>query len=165
MICSVEVVLILFKIGGAFVHKLEDEQGEFVQYEFVKSIGQNICHLNLYGNKEPSGENIHHMCKQGPIYVRASKTLKVWALSELESNLDGTSEKSNETEDEVTVVSVDSSSDIDSHATGIKRRRQSTLSFTSQANEFVPQNTDIHQYASCNIVGNNSTSASGVPVR
>ena len=38
--------------------KLEDEQGEFVQFEYVKNIGQNICSINLYGGKEPSGENI-----------------------------------------------------------------------------------------------------------
>ena len=129
----------MLKIGGALVQKLEDEQGEFVQFEFVKSIGQNICPLNLYLNKEPSGENIHAMCKQGPIYVRASKALKVWALNEL-FELDETSENSNGTEDEATSMSTSSSSH--SHSRGTKRHRQSTLNLTSQASKRVLENTE-----------------------
>ena len=61
--------ILFLKIGGSFVDKLEDEQGEFVQFEYVKSIGHNICPLNLYGGKEPSGENIYTMCKQGPCNI------------------------------------------------------------------------------------------------
>ena len=129
----------LLKIGGALVQKLKDEQGEFVQFEFVKSIGQNICPLNLYLNKEPSGENIHAMCKQGPIYVRASKALKVWALNELFES-DETSENSNGTEDEAASMSTSSSSH--SHSRGTKRHRQSTLNLTSQASKCVLKNTE-----------------------
>ena len=86
------------KIGGSFVDKLEDEQGEY-----VKSIGQNICPLNLYGGKEPSGENIYTMCKQGPIYVWACQALKVWVLSEYFES-DGISEHSNGASTEIFFV-------------------------------------------------------------
>ena len=47
----------LLKIGGAFLNKLVDEN-DIVGFDFVKSIGQNICPLNLHANKAPSGENI-----------------------------------------------------------------------------------------------------------
>ncbi len=103
---------------GAFVQKLEDELGEFVTFEYVKSIGQNICPLNLYGNKEPSGENIYSMCKQGPIYVRASKMLKVWAVEEIVES-DGASETG--MEDEATGSGMSSSHN---QFAGTKRSRQ-----------------------------------------
>ena len=62
--------------------KLEDEHGDMVHFNFVKSIGQNICPLNLFGNKEPTGDSIYGLTKQGPIYVRASKRLKMWSCDE-----------------------------------------------------------------------------------
>lgn len=128
------------KIGGSFVNKLEDEQGEFVQFEYVKSIGQNICPLNLYGGKEPTGENIYIMCKQGPIYVRACQALKVWVLSEYFKS-DGMSENSNgaSTEDEGNTLPTSSASH--SHSTGIKRRKQSNLFFASHVNNRVKKNS------------------------
>ncbi|XP_028409247.1 uncharacterized protein LOC114531834 [Dendronephthya gigantea] len=114
------------KIGGAFVQKLVDEQGEFVAFEYVKSIGQNICPLNLYANKEPSGENIYSMCKQGPIYIRACTMLKVWALDEMLES-DGASETG--MEDEATSSQISSSR---SQFSGIKRSKQSTLSVSEK---------------------------------
>ena len=129
------------KIGGSFVDRLEDEQGEFVQFEYVKSIDQNICPLNLYGGKEPSGENIYTMCKQGPIYVRACQALKVWVLSECFES-DGMSENSNGastgTEEEGNTLSTSSTSNR--HCTGEKRCKQSKLCFTCQVNDHVKKN-------------------------
>ena len=132
--------ILFLKIGGSFVDKLEDEQGEFVQFEYVKSIGHNICPLNLYGGKEPSGENIYTMCKQGPIYVRACQALKVWVLSEYFES-DGMSENSNgaSTEDEGNTLSNSSTSHC--HSTGRKRRKESNVCFTSQVNNRVQKKT------------------------
>ena len=102
-------------------------KGELVQFEYVKSIGQNICPLNLYGGKEPSGENIYAMCEQGPIYVRACQALKVWVLSECfeSENSNGAS-----TEEEGNTLS--SSPTSHRHCTGRKRRKQSNVCVNSQ---------------------------------
>ena len=57
---------------------MEDEQGGVVPFEFVKSIGKNICPLNLFGDKQPTASILAGLCRQGPIYVRSTKRLKVW---------------------------------------------------------------------------------------
>ena len=113
------------------MNKFEDEHGEFVPFEYVKSIGQNICPLNLYGNKEPSGENIYSMCKQGPIYIRASKMLKVWPQDDTKSE--------DSVEDEL-----DSSENSSSYSQpmGTKRTRQSTLVSTDNPSKRVCWHTD-----------------------
>ena len=46
-------------------------------FEFVKCIGQNICPINSFGNKLPTANMISTVCKQGPIYVRATKKLRL----------------------------------------------------------------------------------------
>ena len=97
------------------------EDDEFVALEYIKSIGQSICPLNLYGNKEPSGENIQSMCKQGPIYIRAHSTLKAWALNEM---IESDEEFETAFEDEATSSIHISSSHSQSAAT--KRAKQST---------------------------------------
>lgn len=138
------------------MQKLEDEQGGFVAFEYVKSIGQNICPLNLYANKEPSGENIYSMCKQGPIYVRACKMLKVWALDEIFES-DGASETG--MEDEATTTT---SSSSHSQSAGTKRSRQSTLSLTKKPSKRVhwnaePNLTSGSQPSENDVFGNETT--------
>jgi hypothetical protein len=137
------------------VQKLEDKLGEFVTFEYVKSIGQNICPLNVYGNKEPSGENIYSMCKQGPIYVRASKMLKVWAVNEIVES-DGASETG--MEDEATGSSMSSSHN---QFAGIKRSRQSTINLTNKPSKRVHRNVEesptSHRQSCENVVGNEAT--------
>lgn len=115
---------------------MEDEEGELVHFDFVKSIGQNICPLNLFGNKEPSGENIHAVCKQGPIYVRAKKKLKLWemdGINELEDIADEIPDIGSLIEDEVSTQprSVTRSSRQRLSA-GTNKLSQSTLNFTNQ---------------------------------
>ena len=130
--------------------KLEDEEGEFVNFEYVKSIGQNICPLNLYGNKEPSGENIYSMCKQGPIYVRACKMLKVWAVDEILDS-DGTCET--EMEDATT----SSMSANYNQFAGTKRSRETTINVTNKPNKRAHSNEEslTSGRQSCeNVVGN-----------
>lgn len=48
----------------------------------MKAIGQCICPVNLFGDKEPTGAAMAGLCKQGPIYVRARRKLREWAISE-----------------------------------------------------------------------------------
>ena len=80
--------------------KLEEENGNLVPFEFVKSIGQNICPINTFGNQEPTANMIASVSKQGPIYVRAKKKLKLLEIFE-----DGDDEEKGEDELEAEHIS------------------------------------------------------------
>ena len=124
---------------------MQDEEGEIVNFDFVKGIGQNICPLNLFGNEEPSGKNIHAVCKQGPIYVRAKKKLKLWELPQVSESEDIANDISDignlfeVIEDEISTQtrSVTRSS-RQRQSAGTNGLSQSILSFTNQVSSPVP---------------------------
>ena len=95
------------------------------------------------------------MCKQGPIYVRASKMLKVWAVNEIVES-DGASETG--MEDEATGSSMSSSHN---QFAGIKRSRQSTINLTNKPSKRVHRNVEesptSHRQSCENVVGNEAT--------
>ena len=66
------------QVGGALLDLLQDDNDGIIQFEFVKCIGQSVCPLNLFGDKEPTAAILTGMSRQGPVYVRARKKLKVW---------------------------------------------------------------------------------------
>ena len=70
-------------MGSALVDVLQDEEGGVIPFEFVKTIGKSICPLNLFGDKELTAATLAGLCRQGPIYVRAMKRLKVWPAEEI----------------------------------------------------------------------------------
>lgn len=71
------------QVGGALVDVLRDEEGGVIPFEFVKSIGKSICPLNLFSDKELTGATLAGLCRQGPIYVRATKQLRFWPMEDV----------------------------------------------------------------------------------
>lgn len=71
------------KVGGALVDVLRDEEGGVIPFEFVKSIGKSICPLNPFSDKELTGATLAGLCRQGPIYVRATKQLSFWPTEDV----------------------------------------------------------------------------------
>jgi len=80
------------QVGSALVDVLQDEDGGAIPFEFVKSIGKSICPLNLFSDKELTGTTLAGLCRQGPIYVRATKQLRFWPTEDVSDDDDDNEE-------------------------------------------------------------------------